>query len=241
MELITETTQAPVVPQIFGEDGQTLNELLSKYSPAMYRAALRKLGNAEDAEDALQDALLSASRNLGQFKGECHISIWLIAIAINSARMQLRRRFRQRAISLDQTTEDGEVFYVAEPADCRPNPEEIYKKSEMRSIVTELAAQLSPPLRNAFRLRVFEGLSIREAAQTLGIAEGTLKAQFFRARARINILMREALGLPRTGRIRGKISRRTKAIREQVRVATPHRSLGHSNAMRWEYSSANLQ
>ena len=241
MELITETTHAPV-PQIFGEAGQTLNELLSKYSPAMYRAALRKLGNAEDAEDALQDALLSASRNLGQFKGECHISIWLIAIAINSARMQLRRRFRQKAVSLDQTTEDGEVYYVAEPADVRPNPEEMYRKSEMRSIITELATQLSPPLQKAFRLRVFEGLSIREAAQTLGVAEGTLKAQFFRARARINVLMRDALGLPRTGRIRGKISRRQKISRGQVRTVTPHRSLEHSNARRWdEYSSANLQ
>ena len=241
MELITETTHAPV-PQIFGEDGKTLNELLSKYSPAMYRAALRKLGNAEDAEDALQDALLSASRNLGQFKGECHISIWLIAIAINSARMQLRRRFRQRAISLDQTTEDGEVFYVAEPADVRPNPEEMYRKSEMRSIITQLATQLSPPLRNAFRLRVFEGLSIREAAQSLGIAEGTLKAQFFRARARMNVLMREALGLPRTGRIRGKISRRQKISRSQVRAITAHRSPEHNGIGRWaEYSSVSLQ
>jgi len=240
MELITETTHAPV-PQMFGEGEQNLNELLEKYSPAMYRAALRKLGNAEDAEDALQDALLSTSRNLGQFKGECHISIWLIAIAINSARMQLRRRFRQRAVSLDQTTEDGEVYYVAEPADVRPNPEEMYKKAELRSIISELAAQLSPPLRNAFRLRVFEGLSIREAAQTLGVAEGTLKAQFFRARARINVLMREALGLPRTGRIRGKIARRQKISREPVRAIVTHRSREHNNVGRWEYCSVNLQ
>ena len=77
--------------QTVPHDQLALEGLLSKYSPVMYRAALRKLLNQADAEDAVQDALMSASKHFGQFKRECHISTWLVAIAINAARMQLRR------------------------------------------------------------------------------------------------------------------------------------------------------
>jgi RNA polymerase sigma-70 factor (ECF subfamily) len=181
--------------QALNVEGETIEVLLEKYSPLMYRAALRKLGNAEDAQDALQDALLSAFQKLDQFKGECHISTWLVAIAINAAGMKMRREFRHRAASLDETSCDGETRLMREPTDYRPNPEQIYKKAELRGIISLLTVQLSPSLRNAFHLRVLEGLSIREAAQSLGVSEGTLKAQFFRARARMSLLMRETLGL----------------------------------------------
>jgi len=215
MEL-TAAAEPPALGMI-QRDERSVEELLSKYSPAMYRAALRKLRNPEDAEDALQDALLSASRNLGQFKGECHISTWLIAIAINSARMQLRRRFHHRTVSIDQAPEDGSFLIAQELADYRPNPEQIYRKAELRGIISEVSAQLSPSLRNAFRLRVLEGLSIREAAQALGVAEGTLKAQFFRARTHINWLMRKALGLPREGKYRGKAGKHQSVSQNRTR------------------------
>lgn len=186
----------PIIPQ----DQQTLEGVLAQYSPTMYRAALRKLGNPADAEDAVQDALLSASKNIAQFKGECHISTWLVAIAINAARMQLRRQLRHRVVSLERTPDDGTAALVYEPADGRPDPEEIYRRVEMRGIISQLTTQLSPPLRNAFRLRVLEGLSTRDAARTLGVTVGTLKAQLFRARERISWLMRKTLGLPGAGR-----------------------------------------
>jgi RNA polymerase sigma-70 factor (ECF subfamily) len=189
------TAAQPLAHAIVQQNGTTVEELLSTYSPAMYRAALHKLGIPEDAEDALQDALLSASRNLGQFKGECHISTWLVAIAINAARMHLRRGRRHRGVSLDERTYDGTSSVVPEPADHRANPEQVYRKTELHGIVSHLTAQLSPSLRNAFRLRVFEGFSIREAAQALGVTEGTAKAQFFRARARMNTLISQNLGV----------------------------------------------
>jgi RNA polymerase sigma-70 factor (ECF subfamily) len=206
MELAIATS--PATPQNSLQDGLTLEGLLSKYSPAMYRAALRKLRHPEDAEDALQEALLSASRNIAQFKGECHISTWLVAIAINAARMQLRRRMRQPSISLDNTSDDGKSFYVYEPADDRPDPEEIYRRTEMRRIVGQLTTELSTPLRNAFRLRALEGFSIQEAAGALGVTEGTLKAQYFRARTRLHTLLHKSNGLSGEGRSKGRLRRR---------------------------------
>jgi RNA polymerase sigma-70 factor (ECF subfamily) len=221
MELATAAPQPAL--QLTPQDGITLEGLLSKYSPAMYRAALRKLRNPADAEDALQDALLSASRNIAQFKGECHISTWLVAIAINAARMQLRRRLRQPAVSLDQTSEDGNSFFVYEPADDRPDPEENYRRTEMRGIVGQLTAELSPPLRKAFRLRGLEGFSIQEASQALGVTEGTLKAQYFRARARIHALLHRTNGLSRGGGPQVDLPGRQKLEDAQTLRRTPRR------------------
>lgn len=204
-------TVVPPSPGFIPQNDETISEVLSKYSPAMFRAALRKLGNREDAEDAVQDALLSASRNIGQFKGQCHISTWLVAIAINAARMHLRRQLRHRTVSLTPPSEDAGPQFVYEPADIRPDPEELYRRTEMRGIVSQFATELSPPLRKTFRLRVLEGLSIQEAAEALGVPEGTVKAQFFRARARINALIRKPQGPFRADR--PKVRRRTKAHR----------------------------
>ena len=184
------TTAAPeLAVSTTGRDLQALEIALSKYSPAMYRAAVRKLGNAEDAEDAVQDALLSAYRKIAQFKGESHISTWLVSIAINSARMQLRRRLRHRVISLTQPSDNGGTPLVYDPKDSRPSPEEMYSQAERRAIISQYAAKLSPTLRKSFQLRVLGGLSIQEAAQTLRISKGAFKAHLFRARSRIQVLM----------------------------------------------------
>jgi RNA polymerase sigma-70 factor (ECF subfamily) len=203
------TMAAPelAVPAI-GQHLQALEISLSKYYPAMYRAAVRKLRNAQDAEDAVQDALLSAYRKIAQFKGESHISTWLVAIAINSARMQLRRRLRHRVFSLSQTSDDGRTLLVCDHEDSRPGPEEMYSEAELRAIMKQYAAMLSPTLRRPFRLRVLGGLSIQETAQILRVSEGTLKAQLFRARSKIQVLMRtrngsfEAKDIPNKGRLK---------------------------------------
>src|ERR1700726_2607277 len=79
-----------------------MQDILSRYLPSFYRRAYRYLGNAADAEDAVQDALLSVYQHLHQFKGEPQMSTWLTPIVTTSARMHLRRRPRQIHVSLDE-------------------------------------------------------------------------------------------------------------------------------------------
>ena len=79
-----------------------MQDVLSRYMPRFYGTAYRQLGNAADAEDAVQDALLAAYKHLDQFKGQAHMSTWLTAIVTNCAWMQLRRRRRQPHVSLDE-------------------------------------------------------------------------------------------------------------------------------------------
>ena len=73
--------------------------VLSQGLPSLYRCAYRLLGNKDDAEDAVQDALLAALKHLNQFRGEAQFSTWLTAIVINSVRMHLRKRLRYTHVS----------------------------------------------------------------------------------------------------------------------------------------------
>jgi RNA polymerase sigma-70 factor (ECF subfamily) len=177
---------------------KTVEELFSCYSAMLYRVALRKLGNEADAEDAVQDALLSAYKHLDQFKGTSHISTWLTSIVLNSARMQLRRRSNNRFVPLDMYDARG-LDFSETFADDSPDPEEILRKTQLREVLERSMQRLSPRIRAAFRLRVVDGLSTREAAERMGISEGTLKARLFRALKQITPVLRVALA-PRAKR-----------------------------------------
>ena len=84
----------------FAERVQGLDNVVSRYRPMFYKRAFHFLRNATDAEDAVQDARLSAYKNLGRFRRQAKLSTWLTTIVINPARMQLRRR--SGYLSLDQ-------------------------------------------------------------------------------------------------------------------------------------------
>jgi RNA polymerase sigma-70 factor (ECF subfamily) len=171
-----------------------MQDVLTRYLPRFYRSAYRQLGNAADAEDAVQDAMLAAYLHLDQFKGQAQMSTWLTAIVTNCARMQLRRRVRQPHLSLDEHLgEDPERCWFDRLADSKPSPEDECQNSELHGRLLQFVAQLSPSLRRPFELHDLEGRSVREAAETLGVAEGTIKAHLSRARAKLTRLMRRAL------------------------------------------------
>jgi RNA polymerase sigma factor (sigma-70 family) len=177
-----------------GNETCETQEAFSRYLPLLHRTAYRYLGNPADAEDAVQDALLSAYKHLDQFRGQSQVSTWLVAIVSNCARMQLRRRPRQFHVSIDQQFGDEEVYSLSERlVDCAPNPEEKYRKGELHERLLKFAEELSPTLRRAFQLRELDGLTTGEVAQVLGVAEGTVKSQVARARTKLTCLMRRAL------------------------------------------------
>src|SRR6267142_5258602 len=163
-----------------------LQRVLSLYLPSFYRCALRVLGNRDDAEDAVQEALLAAYKHLHQFRGQSQMSTWLTTIVSNCARMQLRKRPRQIHMPLDEQIGEDERYFISERlADRRPSPEDECRHSELAAHLRKCTDLLSPSLRRTFQLRVVNGLSIFETAQVLELPHGTVKAQLARARAKL--------------------------------------------------------
>jgi RNA polymerase sigma-70 factor, ECF subfamily len=170
-----------------------MNDVLSRCLSSFHRRAYRYVGNAADAEDVVQDALMAAFRYLDQFRGQAQMSTWLTTIVTNCARMQLRRRPRQTQLSLDEMFVDEEKYSVSEHlADCGPSPEDECRRSELHGHILRFVTQLSPPLRKAFQLRELDGFSTSETAHILGLPDGTVKAQLARARAKLRRLMLRA-------------------------------------------------
>src|SRR5450631_4873535 len=107
-------------------DSQAVEALFRRYQRPLFQTALRVLGNAEDAEDALQDGLLSAYRNLARFERRSQFSTWLTRIVINAALMRRRSKRARPAVSLDDFVTEGELPLAERFADDGPNPEQLY-------------------------------------------------------------------------------------------------------------------
>jgi RNA polymerase sigma-70 factor (ECF subfamily) len=163
-----------------------LQDAISRYLPSLHRRAYRYLGNSHDAEDAVQDALLSAYKHLDQFQGNAKMATWLTSIVTNSALTQLRRRPRQPHLSFDEHSTDEKDHLVSDRlADVKPSPEDECAKSELRRHLRQIAGELSPLYRNAIQLCDFDEMTMSEAAHSLGVPESTLKTRVSRARARL--------------------------------------------------------
>src|SRR5260370_38134998 len=126
-----------VAVQSFQDKVQQLTDVIVRHLARFRRIALRLLGNIADAEDAVQDAFLSAFTHLDQFRGQAKMSTWLTAIVINAARMKLRQRSPQAQISLDQTHVEKNLVLAEMLTDHQPKPEEICAGGNLR--------QQSPP------------------------------------------------------------------------------------------------
>lgn len=165
---------------------EEMTSVISRYLPYFQRIAFRTVGNFADAEDAVQDALLSAYVHLGQFKRNARISTWLTSIVINSARLKVRKRPRQIHLSLDDQDVDHPNYLTSQTlSDLRPGPEELCGRWLLAEKIADLSKTLTPRLRRTFQLRDLDGLGVHETAQILGLKHNTVKARTKRARASI--------------------------------------------------------
>ncbi|HXC33261.1 MAG TPA: sigma-70 family RNA polymerase sigma factor [Verrucomicrobiae bacterium] len=179
---IEEQSEAQLIERGLNGDARALDALFARNTRAMYQTALRVLGNPEDAEEAVQEGLLSAYRNLPRFERRSQFSTWLTRIVINAALMRRRSKRARPAVSLDEVAAEGELPLAERFADDGPNPEQLYAGTELGDRMNKKLAEISPLLRTAFWLREIEGLTAEEAAHVLGVSRNTLKARLWRAR-----------------------------------------------------------
>jgi RNA polymerase sigma-70 factor, ECF subfamily len=167
-------------------DRREFARLVDAYSGPLYRLALRMLGNAPDAEDALQNTFLKAFQYVNKFEGRSSLSTWLYRIASNEALMMLRKRRPETTFS-DVPPEDDDIenYDPVQLTDWCCLPEEEMLSAEARTALDHAVQHLPETLRIVFVLRDIEDLSIQETSQVLGLSETAVKTRLLRARLRL--------------------------------------------------------
>jgi RNA polymerase sigma-70 factor (ECF subfamily) len=158
-----------------------------------FRLAFRITRNQEDAEDAQQEALLKAHRNLDQFQGRARFTTWISRIAINEALMCLRKRRTVMHVPLeDAIPEDDTMPANFELHSNIQDPETAYSQKELRNLLTQAIAGLRPLHREVFLLRAVENLSVVETAKALQVSVSTVKTRMRRARRELKEILHNA-------------------------------------------------
>lgn len=174
--------EARLIAAILAGDTEQYHELIRPYERSVYRMALSFMKNESDAEDVAQESFLKAFRKLADFRGQAKFSTWLISITLNEARGRLRRQGTVRMESLDETPEEGGHISPALLRDWREVPSQALERKEIRKMLEEAIASLSPLYREVLVLRDVEELSVEETAAALTINPGTVKVRLHRAR-----------------------------------------------------------
>ncbi len=165
-------------------DAQRFEELVLPLEKKVYFTCLHLMRNREDAEDCAQEALMKAFRSFHTFKEQSSFSTWLYTITTRVCLDALRRR--REVYSLDLMREEG--FEIpSDGAEMYLQLEEAERKAALSSGIQELP----PDFRAALVLVDLQGLPYQEAAQALGVPEGTVKSRIFTLKKKLRALMGE--------------------------------------------------
>ncbi len=159
-------------------DLDSFNMLVESYQRVVYNLALRMLGDRQGAEDASQDAFLSAWRNVGRFRGG-NFRAWLLRITANTCYDQLRKLKRHPTSSLEALPLELEGLPSTE------SPEDYVLRREMGEQIQKGLASLPSEQRLAVVLSDIQGLSYEEMARVMGCSLGTVRSRLSRGRARL--------------------------------------------------------
>jgi RNA polymerase sigma-70 factor (ECF subfamily) len=181
------------VAQAQSGDEQAFRRLVERHGRSVFQLAFRLTGSEPDAEDIVQDAFLKAYRELRRFQSRSSFRTWLHRITVNCSYDLLRQRPRHKAESLDAEEgaggDGGPSTRGARSGQARIEPEagetsrpdRLAFGAEVQDRVRTAMTLLTPTERTAFVLRHFEGRSLEEIGETLGLRTGATKHSIFRA------------------------------------------------------------
>lgn len=187
-----EPTDAALLRAHVEGDPEAFGRLVARHRDRLWAVALRTTGHREEAADALQDALVSALRRAGSFRGDAAVTTWLHRIVVNACLDRLRRSGVRRADPLPDDLDDRPD--VAAPAGGPPgaaagDPERRVLTAEVRDRVHDALRQLPEEQRTCLVLVDLEEWSVADVAARLGVPVGTVKSRCHRGRARLAALL----------------------------------------------------
>jgi len=183
-DVVSDDPDFEIVARVKNGETDAFEELVRRHGRRVYRSLVSILGNAEEAEDALQDAFLKAFQALPNFEARSRFSTWLVRIAINTGLQRLRSRK-----DFDSLDEESEEFRPRNIQAWTDSPEDCYSREEIRKLVEKEVMKLPLKYRVALMLRDLEELSTEEAAAALGLSVPGLKARVLRGR----LMLRESM------------------------------------------------
>jgi RNA polymerase sigma-70 factor (ECF subfamily) len=161
--------------------GPALERLLAEARPKLLSLAMRVLNNTDEAEDAVQDAMIKVWRHLGRFEGRAAFTTWLHRIAVNAALDRLRRR---GSVPLSADAPDEHHHETSELA-LPETPERIFARAETAVVVRRAMGELSETHGEALRLCDLEGESYATIAEVTECPLGTVMSRLFHARRKL--------------------------------------------------------
>ena len=178
-------------------DRKAFEELVVRHQQRAYSLALHMcLGDVQEAQDLTQEAFLRAFRNIGSFRGDSTFYTWLFRIVVNTCLDGRRKRSRwENLFSFwrSRSEENEESDELETQPDQRPGADPLANLSgrELSKEVRKALAQLPPRQRMALQLKVIHGMNLKEIADIMGAAEGTVKSHLFRATHRLQRTLKD--------------------------------------------------
>ena len=169
-----------------GGEEEAFERLMTDVEPLVWRVCWHYLGDRENAADCGQESMIRIWRGLNAYRGDCAFESWIYRIAANCCLDFLRKRKRDRSVSLEPMREQG-----FDPADEGPGTEEQAIASDQHARVRAAIARLPEEQQEALVWTQLEGRSYEDTARILGISEGTVKSRVNRARARLKEFLSE--------------------------------------------------
>lgn len=167
-------------------DGAAFELLMRRHNRRLYRIARSVLRDAADAEDALQEAYLTAYRAIASFRGDASLATWLSRLVLNQCLARRRREQRRdNIVSIVPESPANEVEFEADD----DTPDRALVRVQLRALLERKVDELPEAFRTVFMMRCVEELSVEETASLLNIPEATVRTRHFRARS----LLRESL------------------------------------------------
>jgi len=181
-------------------DRDALEELLTRHQRSVFRFGMKMCGEEEDAKDVLQETLLAAARNLGEFRGASSVSTWLYTIA-RSFCIKQRRRSKFAPETLESLDTGEPARLAVQLPDLTRGPDEALHGRRLEAVLEEAIGRLEPKYREVLVLRDVEGLSAAEVAEVAGLSVEAVKSRLHRARVAVRervapALMAEPAGKP---------------------------------------------
>jgi RNA polymerase sigma-70 factor (ECF subfamily) len=186
---------ADLVAALRADEPDAAEKLVERFGDRVYRLAMRITGSKEDAEEAAQDALWTAARKIGMFKGESAFGSWIYRITANAAYQKLRtRRQKSAEIAMDDVLPSLDDERHFEPMDdWSHRVDERALQGELRQVLQAAIDGLPDEYRTALVMHDVEGLSNPDIAETLGISLPAVKSRVHRSRLYVRKRLSEYL------------------------------------------------